>query len=397
MEAENASVPPTHSALTQLKREASVQSNPEGQRIAAEAQQTVAAAAEAVSDEQKKFVSPSWDGNGGPAMEALLENTTLIDINYYISLAKARGILPQWNQIPQAAKIGSHNVWRLRCWDHPLVLPVLCWTYGWLSPEHPDPRGEQLRMVLPILEVMLAYAKKEFGEHATIGVLQDYASYPQAPRSPEEDTRFSRGLKTELNYWYTHPFTICLMVTLSMSESPEHTNRRPYDQRGWCYVEKRLSSMVKDKNCLWDFSKYQGGQEFHELQDQMKADRPPMVSPERVAKEMRDGVDSGSLAFTARADMDFVIGLYERGFREAFQTYVRVSGRTFIEQKCLGWGDEEAVIVAEALKYVEEHCQVEMLEGEAQSLMIDLRGNPWSNGDIIKAVVAQSKKIRVRA
>lgn len=347
------------------------------QRAAAELQQAVADAAESASDETKKMVSRSWGGNGGPAMEALLQNTSLIDVNYYVALIQANGTLPRWQDIPECAKIGPSNVWRLRSWDHCLSLPVICLTYCWLSSEHPDPVGEQMKAVFPIFKAMLDYTRKEHGEHATIGILQDYASYPQVPRTDEESERFFRGLKTELNLWYTHPFTHVLMINTPASERPEHTNRRPYEQRGWCYVEKHLSAIVKDKHCLWDFSKYQGCSHsdavsaVFDMRQQMEANRPPMVSPDRVAEEMRANVESGGLAFTSNADMDFVIHLYERGFRRAFDTYVTTSGRHFIEQKLLGWGDREARLIAEALRYVQAKCTPE------ETLMIDLRGNNW--------------------
>lgn len=363
-----------------------VRNNTPEQQAAEKVQQAIADAAELAPAEQKHAVSSSWEGNGGPAMEALLQNTTLIDVNYYIALVQANGVLPRWQDIPDCATIGPANAWRLRCWDVPLSLPVICLTYPWLSSGHPDPVGEQMTAVLPIFKAMLEYTKHEHGEHATIGILQDYASYPQVPRTDDESERFKRGLKTELNLWYTHPFTHVLMLNTSASERPEHTNLRPYEERGWCYVEKRLSSFVKDKHCMWDFSKYKGcshsdvSSAFFDLRQQMEARRPPMVSPDRVAEEMRAKVGSGDIAFTSNADMDFVIHLYERGFIRAFESYVTTSGRDYIEQKLLGWGDEEARLIAEALRYVQAKCTPE------QTLTIDLRGNDWGaeSGQAIK-------------
>merc|ERR1719188_2564204 len=117
---------------------------------------------------------------------------------------------------------------------------------------------------------------KEMGEHMTVGVLQDYASYPQYPRTEDEQARFDAGLKAELNRWYAHPYTPVLMVTNPASEHPLHTNRRPYDARGWTYVEKRLSSIVKDEGCLWDLSKCTGREKsWGDLKSSMKAGRPP--------------------------------------------------------------------------------------------------------------------------
>ena len=59
------------------------------------------------------------------------------------------------------------------------------------------PIGEQLGRIVPVLKIMLKECKEK-GEHMTIGVLQDFASYPQYPRSKADDIRFGAGLKGEL-------------------------------------------------------------------------------------------------------------------------------------------------------------------------------------------------------
>ena len=63
--------------------------------------------------------------------------------------------------------------------------------------------------------------------------------------------------------------------------------------------------MIKDKHCFWDFSKYQGGTNLIEFQHQMArfSHRLPMVSPERVAAEMRSKVESGDVEFTSNSDV----------------------------------------------------------------------------------------------
>ena len=54
--------------------------------------------------------------------------------------------------------------------------------------------------------------------------------------------------------------------------------------------------------------------DFKALKSKMRAGRPPFMSPERVARELRDGVADGSIAFTAASDVDVVIELYTKGF-----------------------------------------------------------------------------------
>ena len=63
----------------------------------------------------------------------------------------------------------------------------------WLDKHHPDRFGETLRRILPILIAMRDKAK-QFGEHATVGVLWDFCSLPQGIRTPELEVRFKKGL-----------------------------------------------------------------------------------------------------------------------------------------------------------------------------------------------------------
>ena len=121
----------------------------------------------------------------------------------------------------------------------------------------------------------------------------------------------------------------------------EYANQRPYGARGWCFVEQRLSALVKDDKCLWDLGAYKETMTtFVELLG-MKAGRPPFMSPERVARELREGVASGAIAFTAASDVDVVIELHTRGFVSAFETFcdVRENGNIYYED--LGIGDDD--------------------------------------------------------
>ena len=95
---------------------------------------------------------------------------------------------------------------------------------------------------------------------------------------------------------------------------------------------------------------------FHECREYLNAGRAPFVSPEVVAHELSEGVASGALGFTAGADQDVVSKLYEKGFVKAFET-ARDMGSGTIYYMRLGWGSEEAPVLAEAIKYAHEHCK----------------------------------------
>ena len=147
-------------------------------------------------------------------------------------------------------------------------------------------------------------------------------------------------------------------MTTPLPTGAEYTNKREYGGRGWCYFEKRISSLVKDDNMLWDLSKHEEGAEidFDDCRGKLKAGRAPFVSPEVVARELSEGVASGALGFTAGADQDVVSKLYEKGFIKAFET-ARDMGAGKIWYANLDWGSEEAPVLAEAIKCAHEHCR----------------------------------------
>lgn len=201
-----------------------------------------------------------WEQCGGPAVKPWLDAIDLIDAQYLIALAHAGGVVPKWQDVPDEARINGTNLLRIQSFGGRNCLPVLVLSYCWYSQTHPDPLGEQLRRIVPILEIMVKDAKLRGGRSCTIAVFQDYTALPQGPdRTDMEKKRFDVGIKM-INHLYMHPFTIVLMITQGPSFHQQHTNRRLYHERGWCFFEMRASSIVKDNSCLWDFGKVSAGQ-----------------------------------------------------------------------------------------------------------------------------------------
>ena len=85
-----------------------------------------------------------------------------------------------------------------------------------------------------------------------------------------------------------------------------------------------------------------------------------------------------AVAFTAGADMEFVIGQYTHGFEEAFNTY-REKGYDVLCWAFLGWGDAQAPRLLAALEYVRDHYP----EGAAK-MAIGFRGNNFSEETMAK-------------
>ena len=123
----------------------------------------------------------------------------------------------------------------------------------------------------------------------------------------------------------------------------------------------------------------------------MRANRLPITSPDRVAKDLRAAVESGEIAFTKGADLDLVLGIYERGFAPAFEGMQAPS----VYCSNLGWGDEVVPILTEAIKYAEEHCDPEKMKAPIKTFML-MRNNFTEEGkQAIKAAAGAGVEIRL--
>jgi len=322
---------------------------------------------------------PYWHFQGGAIIDACLEHTPLVDLEFLVLLARLGGRLPCGRQnMPPAALITERNAWRLKHWCKKKVnknsLGVLVWSYPWLDWFHPDRLGAQLRRLLPFLEAMLAEAKAD-SPHCTVGVMVDFLCLPQKPfASEEEAVRFKHSL-VNINLWYYHQSTYVLLVSTPPPEGATYGNTRLHEARGWCVFEKGASMAVKSGWCLLDFAGYRGAERFcgaggihadaGTCLGEMMAGRGPPISPAVFGASMRARVATGELKFTARADEEFVIGQYEAGFVAAIdrQAAKEGMGRLLIFRD-LGWGEAEAADLLEALKYAAARCSFP--QGEVQ-------------------------------
>uniref|UniRef100_A0A7S4RJ34 Uncharacterized protein n=2 Tax=Alexandrium monilatum TaxID=311494 RepID=A0A7S4RJ34_9DINO len=123
--------------------------------------------------------------------------------------------------------------------------------------------------------------------------------------------------------------------------------------------------VVKKAWCLLDFSSYQGAAAFGNQTPnpttclgQMRAGREPPISPGAFGEEVRAGVASGELAFTAQADQEFVIGQYEKGLVAAVNRIAAEKDQTYraLSFQNLGWGDQQAAKLLEFVSYAAAHC-----------------------------------------
>ena len=353
---------------------------------AAAAQEKVAAAADAATAEEKAKEGKACKWYGLRPLEPLLASIDLIDAAYLIALGEAGGVVPRWQDVPAAARINAASVWRLRCWNGDFSLPVFVLSYPWLDRQHPDKHGATLRRILPILRACVEHAQKgvnsvtdkKFGSaHATVGVFWDYLSLPQRhvdgtdDRSAAERARFDRGL-AQMAGLYAHPFTLVLSARIPIPDG-DYENTRPYEKRGWCLFELRTASIVKCDKCLWDLSLHEEGTAitFKECCG-LRSTRPPLTSPEQMARELREK------KFTNDADIGVVASLYEQGFVRAFDTLLQYSNLSSIYYSNLGWGTAQVPTLVAALEYAETHCRPKDRWGRDAELTLCLTNNKFT-------------------
>ena len=268
--------------------------------------------------------------------------------------------MPRGQEVPQAALITIDEAWRLRLWPFIDSLAVLVLSYPWLDYFHPDVCGSQLTRWLPIFKLMLK-AAKSYSPHATVGVMMDYMSLPQMPRSESETARFERSLHA-MNEWYFHPFTVVLLVTTPPPDVDSHaySNGRTYHERGWCNFEMNACLTIKNDQCLWDLSQMRDGVAEYgahgypappdTLVGLLKAGRSPPLSPPLFASRLRAGVAGGTIRFT-NADHDLVVDQFSRGFAIAWEGFKR---NTLSAQPLwlghLGWTDVDGAVLLDALR-----------------------------------------------
>ena len=158
--------------------------------------------------------------------------------------------------------------------------------------------------------------------------------------------------------WYVDHATYVLCVTMPPPEGAVYSNVTLHKDRGWCFFEVSMASVVKNGRCLWDASKYTDGlDDYEEMRDRLQSGRPKMLSPPAFGEAMRTRVAAGELKFTAKADMETVIEQYRIGFVQSISSFTGNQG--FIPFWDLGWKDEEGEAMLESLEYAEEHCSRE--------------------------------------
>lgn len=300
-----------------------------------------------------------WVQYGGAELEPFCAFTSLVCIRYLLRLARERRTIEAWQRLPAEAFVSLAQLRRAPgSFSDVGGLPLLALSYPWWSATHPDPQGQQLQLLLPLLEAIVK-ALDELGDNSTWGVLWDFASLPQRgytnpesssmahdaaeDRSALQLARFRLGLRN-INVWYTHKRVWTLLLNTPTPEGA--SNQQPYDGRGWCIFEQSISSLVKGANNLISMRRYDCNSmnDWCDITEQCKEGRLPPLGPEAFATRLRRGVEDGTVKFTSGSDLEkVVLPNYARGFKAAF------NAAHSLNYGKLGWTDEEAEVLAATL------------------------------------------------
>jgi len=294
-----------------------------------------------------------WRESGGDEFEAALalvkelggSAVRLLDARYLIKLAENSGKLRRRQDLPAEAFVTLQQLKRMGKGPG-LSLRVVVVSYPWLQPDHPDPRGETLRLLARVLKAYIAEAG------GTCGVFLDFCSLMQKGPNGEERTPAQMKLfglaLSNLSDWYSHRKTMVLKLTKMPEGYPDGftfvegttPNTADYYGRGWCFKESSVANLVKDyDNCL-DLGKLgHDTKHWDDIKKECMAGRAAPMTPEDFAAELE------LKSFTSKkADLPTVGALYKAAYTKRF------AAATGLFYSKLGWGDAEVISLSRVLE-----------------------------------------------
>ena len=308
----------------------------------------------------------------------------LLDARWIIKHAEAGGVLTHRQALPKEAFLSLEDLVEAIPKDDIWLygsLPVAALSYPWLTKDHPDPIGANLRRVARALNVLLVghwqtenpmlirQGIPSTDSLPRLGVFWDFGSLHQHPdptngvmRTEEENNLFKQGLGC-LGTLYSSPQTTVLRLTSfpdghETEDQPEGTNVAEYFDRGWCAAESSWASLTKANHLSLDLGR---------MRDEEEDGRPYLIAsynPKLLPPGLRNFIDDCTVgggrrppllpsrfaaeletkSFTnGKDDKPLVKRLYEAAFEEQF------GKATELRYGQLGWGDAEAAQLAEVL------------------------------------------------
>lgn len=344
-------------------------------------------------EEARARMQPSgstWLKYGGAELEPLWQCTKVLDVRWLLRLAlgevmaERKGVVPAWQQVPEEALVSLDDL-RASRWD--MGLPIGILSYGWASKRHPDPTGEQLQALVPLLRAVVKecdrHAEGDYNAAPTWGIVWDFCSLPQRgyttswsdevdDRTSEQLAYFRRGLH-HINVWYGAAYTHVLVLDTPLPTSAENTTE--YERRGWCIFESWLSRLVKHDHCYLQLSKssIKSSKQYvdwHTIRAQCKANRPAPMAPDSFECFMLLGVEKervkpgSGITFTSGKDLiNVIIPQYRRSF---LRLMCRAETLVYAH---LGWSKDDVATLCAALRYAKR------VGGSLRIKTINLRNN----------------------
>jgi hypothetical protein len=267
--------------------------------------------------------------------------------------------------------ISVDDLRRTSCPEDPMgrakcpCIPIIAISLPWLHPEHPDPLGDNLKLIGEVLaffvERAASAAAAVVGEGRTQrwGVLWDFASlFQHLPSERRRDAReerlFQEGLQSLADF-YSHPYTRVFRLTrfpegypASYEQRgyglPTRANASEYMERGWCFTETCWASMIKPSWLCLDLGQYSSSKQYDdwfELTQDCVRDgaRIAPKTPAQFEEELC------SKTFTnGKEDQPRVSQLYLTSFVDLLGNEIELIFEG------LNWGDSQAEQVAAVIK-----------------------------------------------
>ena len=318
------------------------------------------------------------DKSHGEAPVRLLDARFLVELTSML-LADGQTKLPRRQELPDAAFLPFEAVRRMTESGFGSTR-ILCVSWPWLHPLHPDPRADHLRTLARALEMFLRDRIFQT-HHSTYAVFLDWCCIPQLPCTPDEheggaggatsSQRTARRTEAEEELYtraiegmgdlFAHRCTVTLALTPLPTDYPHgftfsekaaiagaayleqgarrEANTAPYEGRGWCVFEHEVSALIKPTNYVLDLRAFAPGrfETLGEMLSALKLVRKPPQLP--AAFEAR--LEQMSFADKGR-DLPIVARLYAQTFEKRY-----AQGADELIYRGLRWGRAEMRLMNE--------------------------------------------------
>ena len=328
-----------------------------------------------------------WGGYQGTELnEALTKHPVhgdspvrLIDAKFIIRLSESGGRFMRRQQLPESAFMSLPRLQSMTdVVNRRLAIVVV--SHPWLQPDHPDPKGENLRR----LANHLAQYRSRY---TNVGVFLDFMSLHQKDasgnRTEAEAALFGLGLKS-LSLWYSHPFIPIFKLTSLPEGYPRGfqfpagitPNTASYRDRGWCFFESSVGFFPKGENMhgfLLESFVADLGDAKTEDRSSAPDSRPVRIQPPLTPEDFCRQLETKSFT-SKKADLPTVSSLYKAAFQHRMSTIGELRWRG------LGWGDAELLAACKVLATAPLH----------RLYVLDLEDNEIGNAGLMALAKAMT-------